>query len=87
MMNARRILELLEYEHECVKRNCEGKCDRECGYCDLVQVDKDLLELYSTLIKEYRFKAKMEDYGESEEYQIRQQMYDDWWEAAGGEGY
>lgn len=55
MTNQRR-LELLKIERECIKRNIDKKCDRNCGYCDLVQKDEDLLELYDELVEEYEVK-------------------------------
>ena len=56
-MTAARILELLEIERECIRRNCDKICDRDCGKCDLVQKDEDLMDLYDTLIEEYGKKA------------------------------
>jgi len=56
-MTAVRTLELLQIERECIQRNIDRKCDRNCGYCDLVQKDEDLQDLYDGLIEEYRKKA------------------------------
>jgi wyosine [tRNA(Phe)-imidazoG37] synthetase (radical SAM superfamily) len=55
MTNQRR-LELLKIERECIRRNIDKKCDRNCGYCDLVQKDEDLIELYDELVEEYEVK-------------------------------
>ena len=55
-MTNERILELLEIERSCIKRNIDHVCDRNCGYCDLVQKDEDLMELYDSVIAEYRAK-------------------------------
>lgn len=59
-MTAKRTLELLRIERECILRNIDHKCDRKCGNCDLVQKDYDLLEMYSGLILEYERKAVAE---------------------------
>ena len=60
-MEGKRILELLKIERECVRRNSNNECDRNCAKCDLVQKDADLLEMYDILIKRY---------GEEEERKI-----------------
>lgn len=57
-MTAARTLELLKIERECIQRNCDKKCDRDCGQCDLVQKDEDLVELYDELIEEYELKTR-----------------------------
>ena len=56
-MTTQRTIELLEIERECICRNIDKKCDRDCGRCDLVQKDKDLIELYDGLIDHYKRKA------------------------------
>lgn len=48
-MTLNRIIELLSIERQCVERNISG-CDRNCAQCDLVQTDKDLIEMYSETI-------------------------------------
>jgi hypothetical protein len=55
-MTTERTLELLKIERECIQRNIDHVCDRNCGECELVQVDEDLQELYDGLIKEYEKK-------------------------------
>jgi wyosine [tRNA(Phe)-imidazoG37] synthetase (radical SAM superfamily) len=57
-MKNSRILELLKIERECIQRNCDKTCDRNCGYCDLVQTDEDLKEMYDSLILEYERKTQ-----------------------------
>lgn len=52
-MTSKRILELLRIERECVQRNCDGRCDRDCANCELVQTDSDLLEMYNEVILAY----------------------------------
>ena len=49
-MEDKRILELLKIERECVRRNSDCECDRNCVKCDLVQTDGELLEMYDILI-------------------------------------
>lgn len=48
-MNYKLALELLEIERECVKRS--GECDRDCGSCELVQDQDELLEMYDFVIR------------------------------------
>ena len=45
-----RIIQLLKIEKECVSRNSNNLCDRKCDSCDLVQSDKELLEMYAFVI-------------------------------------
>ena len=49
-MTVERIIELLNIEHQCILRNTNGNCDRNCGVCDLVQKDADLDEMYTDAI-------------------------------------
>ena len=49
-MSNDRIVQLLRIERECVLRNSKNSCDRNCANCDLVQDDKELLEMYETVI-------------------------------------
>lgn len=53
-MTINRIIHLLEIEKECVTRNAEHRCDRKCENCDLCQIDTDLLEMYSDVIRYMR---------------------------------
>ena len=48
-MEIKRIYELLNIERECVMRG--NTCNRNCINCDLVQDDKELIEMYDILIK------------------------------------
>ncbi len=52
-MTRERIFQLLNVELACVRRAC-GKdgppCNRDCGNCDLVQEDDELIEMYDILI-------------------------------------
>ena len=47
-MNA---LLVMEIERECVHRNSEGRCDRNCNDCDLVLPDDIVLNAYDKVIK------------------------------------
>lgn len=49
-MTIERIIELLAIEHECILRNANANCDRNCGACDLVQDDGELHEMYTNVI-------------------------------------
>ena len=46
-MTNERIIELLEIEMECVRRNGCGECNRACHICDLLQDDTELHEMYA----------------------------------------
>ena len=48
-MTIDRIVELLKIEQECVTRG--ATCSRDCAVCDLVQNDKELIEMYTEAIK------------------------------------
>lgn len=49
-MTTERIIELLKIEHQCILRNTNNECDRNCAKCDLVQDDGDLHEMYTDAI-------------------------------------
>lgn len=55
-MTNERIIELLEIEMECVRRNGCGECNRACHICDLLQDDTELHEMYAEVIA--RMKAQ-----------------------------
>ena len=59
-MEKSRIIELLKIERECVRRNSCNGCDRNCGMCDIVQTDTDLLEMYDSVIKILKKNASVE---------------------------
>lgn len=50
-MELKRMVDLLKIERECVRRNSDGECDRDCANCDIVQIDTDLLEMYDSVIE------------------------------------
>ena len=52
------ILKILLNERDCINRQVEGGCDRQCQLCDLRLEDKDILEVYDCLISEYREKLE-----------------------------
>lgn len=43
-----KAIKLLKIEQECFRR--ANFCDRNCANCDLVQEDKDLIEMYEFVI-------------------------------------
>jgi len=47
-MTTERMIELLEIERQCVLRS--ANCNRNCTVCNLVQEDKELLEMYEGVI-------------------------------------
>ena len=47
-MTTERMIELLEIERQCVLR--AANCNRNCAVCNLVQEDKELLEMYEGVI-------------------------------------
>ena len=47
-MPLERALELLKIERECISR--ANTCNRDCANCELVQDDKELLEMYDLTI-------------------------------------
>ena len=49
-MGINQIVEILEKERECVKRNVSKDCDRDCGNCDLVLEDEEILTAYTLAI-------------------------------------
>jgi hypothetical protein len=49
-MTIERMIELLSIEHECILRNTNGSCDRQCERCELVQDDGELGEMYERAI-------------------------------------
>lgn len=55
-MTLHRMVELLEIEMECVRRNGCGECNRACHVCDLLQDDTELHEMYAEVIA--RMKAQ-----------------------------
>lgn len=62
-MKDEKILELLKIERECVKRNMDGRCDRECARCDIVQSSKELIKMYDAVIKNYQHSIKESEKG------------------------
>ena len=49
-MTIERMIELLEIEHECMRRGAHSECDRDCARCELVQDDQELDEMYTGVI-------------------------------------
>lgn len=58
-MSNERMLELLKIERECIQRNHDNTCNRDCLNCDLVQKDEDLMEMYDKIISEYEKKVSV----------------------------
>lgn len=50
-MMLRRMIELLDIEHQCMlRKSCNG-CDGKCENCELVQDDGELNEMYTDVIR------------------------------------
>ena len=63
-MTKERMIELLEIEHECMRRGAHSECDRDCAKCEIVQDDKELDEMYTgviALLKEQEEQIKNRD--------------------------
>ena len=45
-MNKEEVIHILQIERECISRDC----DRNCGYCDLVQEQETLLNAYDSAL-------------------------------------
>lgn len=45
-MTKAEVIRILKIERECISRDC----DRNCGYCDLVQEQETLLDAYNSAI-------------------------------------
>lgn len=66
-MTKERMIELLEIEHECMRRGAHNECDRDCANCELVQDDRDLDEMYTgviALLKEQEAKVMNAQFAE-----------------------
>lgn len=42
-----RTIKVLENEKACVIRNIRQECDRDCGKCDLVLPDREIINAYN----------------------------------------
>lgn len=49
-MTIERMIELLETECLCVKKNVYNACDRDCENCELVQDAEEIITMYSCVI-------------------------------------
>lgn len=78
-MTNQRILELLKIERECVARG--NTCGRTCATCELVQDDKELLEMYDTLIRERKKMEEIYDhnYNTFKSYRVDGLLWDGEW--------
>ena len=61
----KRDIELLKIERECVSRTC----DRNCGVCDLVQDERELLAMYDRVIAYLEGLDDLDLEGECEYYE------------------
>ena len=49
-MGIEKIIEILETEKKCVERNINKDCEKDCGNCDLVLEDEEILTAYTLAI-------------------------------------
>lgn len=49
-MNIDKVVDILQTEFECVRRNDGENCDRNCMECDLLKESSEILEAYKTAI-------------------------------------
>lgn len=73
-MGIEQIIEILNIEKECVKRNINKDCNRDCGSCDLVLEDEEILTAYilaiSILKNVHGDRKVMSTTGEQNEFTI-----------------
>ncbi len=50
-MTKKEVIKILLNEQRCVKRASNDACDRECGHCDLILEDCQILEAYQIAIE------------------------------------
>lgn len=50
-MTENEVIKVIETEKQCVLRNNENGCDRDCICCDLVMAENDIICGYDTAIK------------------------------------
>lgn len=48
-MSKQEAINIIKNEMECVRRG--NSCDRNCGNCDLVKPEEDILDAYETAIR------------------------------------
>ena len=53
IMDTERAIELLKIEMECIKR--ASYCDRKCENCELIQNEKELLDMYNFVINRLKY--------------------------------
>lgn len=72
-MGINQIIEILETEKKCVKKNING-CDGDCGNCELALEDDEILTAYTlaiSILKNVRGDRKvMNPTGEQNEFTI-----------------
>ncbi len=74
-MTENEAIKVIETEKQCVLRNSENGCDRDCICCDLIMPENDIICGYDTAIKsleeiqQYREIGTVEEYREAREKQ------------------
>ena len=50
-MDRKEAIEIIKTERECVARNTQNECDRDCINCDLLRWDEDIFSAYDMAIE------------------------------------
>lgn len=77
-MTEKKAIKVIETEKQCVLRNGENGCDRDCICCDLIMAENDIICGYDTAIKaleeiqQYRVIGTVEEFQEAVERKMPQ---------------
>ena len=50
-MTREEAIEIIKTERECVERNTQNECDRDCINCDLLRADEEIFSAYDMAIE------------------------------------
>ena len=50
-MTRKEAIEIIKTERECVERNTQNECDRDCINCDLLRADEEIFSAYDMAIE------------------------------------
>lgn len=71
-MTEKEAIEIIRVERTCVERNAAKlNCDRDCGHCDLLKEDNEILEAYNIAISALEEIEKYRAY-----FEIQETAYD-----------
>lgn len=60
-MSVLRAIEIVKNEQQCVERQNTELCNRNCGECDLVLTDEEILMAYHMAINALEFQKRLEE--------------------------